>query len=246
MQGMTRIAQALAEAAREINTSQDLDTTLENIVKAAARSLPGIDHVGVSIAYRNGKVETKAGTSQLVWELDALQYALEEGPCSHAIDNGPVTIANDLRHDQRWPNYVPRAVEMGVRAQVGLRLYVEDETLGGLNLYATQTDTIDPDVVHTAELFAAHAAVALGRARRESQLSEAMQTRKAIGQAIGLVMERYQIDEERAFQFLVRVSTTSNIKMRDIAREIIDTANEKYFSSAHPRSAEKSDSQKLV
>ena len=145
-----------------------------------------------------------------------------------------MTVANDLVHDQRWPNYVPRAVQLGVRAQMGLRLYVEEETLGGLNLYATETDTIDAEVVHLAELFATHAALALGRARRESQLSEAIDARKTIGQAIGLVMERYEIDEERAFQFLVRVSTTSNIKLRDIAREVIDTANTKYSSSARP------------
>ncbi|WP_346007893.1 ANTAR domain-containing protein [Janibacter terrae] len=110
----------------------------------------------------------------------------------------------------------------------GLRLYMAEETLGGLNVYATTTDHIDPDVVHTAELFAAHAATALGHARREDQLNEALATRKAIGQAIGLVMERYQITEDHAFQFLVRVFTTSNIKMRDLAQELIDTANATY------------------
>ncbi|HLS44110.1 MAG TPA: GAF and ANTAR domain-containing protein [Ornithinicoccus sp.] len=232
MTDQSQIARSLAEAAVAINASHDLESTLDSIVHTAAGSLPGIDHVGISIAHHNGKVETKAGTDQLVWELDALQYAIGEGPCAHAIDFEPVVVANKLRHDQRWPNYVPRAVRMGVQAQIGLRLFAEDETLGGLNLYATETDTIDPDVVHTAELFAAHAALALGRARRESQLSDALATRKAIGQAIGMVMERYQISEERAFQFLVRVSSTSNIKLRDIAQELIDTANTKYSPRA--------------
>lgn len=228
MENQITIADALAQAARDINTPQDLEGTLDSIVVAAARSLPGIDHVGISIVTRKGEVETKAGTDQLVWELDALQYSLGEGPCLHAIEDEPVTLANDLRHEQRWPNFVPRAVRMGVKAQLGLRLYMDGETLGGLNLYATETDHIDPDVVHTAELFATHAAAALGRARREDQLNESLATRKAIGQAIGLVMERYEINEERAFQFLVRVSTTSNIKIRDIAQEIIDIANTKY------------------
>lgn len=228
MENQITIADALAQAARDINTPQDLEGTLDSIMAAAARSLPGIDHVGISIVTRKGEIETKAGTDQLVWELDALQYSLGEGPCLHAIEDEPVTLANDLRHEQRWPNFVPRAVRMGVKAQLGLRLYMDEETLGGLNLYATETDHIDPDVVHTAELFATHAAAALGRARREDQLNESLTTRKTIGQAIGLVMERYEINEERAFQFLVRVSTTSNIKIRDIAQEIIDIANTKY------------------
>jgi GAF domain-containing protein len=136
-------------------------------VRAAERSLPAVDHVGISIAHRNGKIETKAGTDQQVWELDTLQYDLGEGPYVHAIEVGPVTVANDLRHDQRWPNYVPRAVEYGLKTQMGLRLFVDEETLGGLNLYSAGADHIDAEVQHTAELFATHAALALGRARRE-------------------------------------------------------------------------------
>lgn len=245
MTDQTPIAAALAQAAREINTGHDLGSTLDSIVHTAARSLPGIDHVGISVAHRKGLVETKAGTDSLVWELDDLQYSLREGPCSHAIDVEPVIIVNRLRDERRWPNYVPQAVRMGVRAQMAVRLYVEDETLGGLNLYATATDEIDPDVVHTAELFATHAALALGRARREGQLSEALATRKVIGQAMGLVMERYQMDEERAFQFLVRVSSASNIRLRDVAQELIDTASQKYRAGsvgAPSRSTLRSDS----
>ncbi|WP_277454901.1 GAF and ANTAR domain-containing protein [Janibacter sp. DB-40] len=222
------LAEALVEAAREINTPQDLEGTLDGIVQAAAHSLEDIDHVGISIVHRRGDIETKAGTDQLVWELDALQYSLREGPCVQAVESDSVTVANRMRDETRWPNFVPRAVEMGVRAQMGVRLYVEPETLGVLNLYATESDTIDAEVVHTAELFAVHAAIALGRARREEQLGEAIATRKAIGQAVGLVMERYRIDEDRAFQFLVRVSTTSNIKIRDLAQELIETANGTY------------------
>lgn len=220
------IADAIAQAAREINSPHDLTSTLDAIVHAAERSLHGIDHVGISTAYRDGKIETQAGTDQLVWDLDALQYELEEGPCVHAIRTQPVTVVNDLRHEQRWPHYVPRALEYGLKAQMGLRLFADGETLGGLNLYSTASDSIAPDVVHTAELFAAHAALALGRAQREEELNSALANRKMIGQSIGIVMERYQLDEDRAFQYLVRVSQHSNIKLRDVAQELVDQANE--------------------
>lgn len=220
------IAAALAQAAREINSPGDLDSTLDAIVRAAERSLTGVDHVGISIAHRNGKIETKAGTDQLVWELDTLQYDLGEGPCVHAIEVAPVTVANDLRHEQRWPRYVPRAIEYGLKAQMGLRLFVDQETLGGLNLYSTDAEHIDPEVQHTAELFATHAALALGRARREDDLNAALANRKVIGQAIGILMERYHLNEDRAFQYLVRVSQHSNIKVRDVAQEVVALANE--------------------
>jgi len=221
------IADALAQAAREINAPRDLESTLDAIVNAAERSLQGVDHVGISIAHRDGKIETKAGTDQLVWELDTLQYELREGPCVHAIQVEPVTVVNDLRHEQRWPRYVPRAIEYGLKAQMGLRLFVDGETLGGLNLYSTNGDSIDPDVEHTAQLFATHAALALGRARREEDLYTALANRKVIGQAIGIVMERYQLDEDRAFQYLVRVSQHSNVKLREVAQELVAQGNDR-------------------
>lgn len=219
------IADALARAAREINSPPDLGRTLDAIVETAARSLDGIDHVGVSIVYRDGKVETQAGTDQLVWEVDQLQYDLNEGPCLWAITDEPVVLVNQLRHEQRWPRYVPRALEHGITAQLGLRLYSDEETLGGLNLYSTSTDTIDADVEHAAELFAVHAALALGHARQEEHLNIALQTRKVIGQAIGIVMERFHLDEDRAFRYLLRVSQHSNTKLRDVAQELVDQRN---------------------
>jgi GAF domain-containing protein len=231
------LAEALVHAALEIDAAPDVETTLDAIVHTAQRSLPGVDHVGISIAHRNGTIETKSGTDQLVWELDQVQYELREGPCVHAIEGDNVVVAADIRHEQRWPQYVPRAVERGVKAQVGLRLYVDHETLGGLNLYSTQAEFIDPDVVHTAELFAAYASLALGRARREETLQAGMQTRKLIGQAIGMIMERYGIDEDRAFEYLVRVSQHSNIKLRDIAQELVSQGNHR----AHQRAEERVD-----
>ncbi len=222
------IADALAQTAREIDTPHTVEEALDAIVRAAQRSLPGIDHVGVSIAHRGGRIDTQAGTDQLVWELDELQYELGEGPCLHAVEAEPVVVVEDLRHEQRWPAFVSRALRYGLKAQMGVRLYVEDDTLGGLNLYSTEQHALDPDVAHIAELFATHAALALGRARRESQLNDALGSRKVIGQAIGLVMERYRLDEERAFGFLVRASSTSNTKLRDIAQDLVDTAEQSY------------------
>lgn len=219
------LATTLARVAREINAPTDLSSTLQAIVQSAMDSLPDIDHVGISMVHKDGTIETMAGTSQLVWDLDAAQYDLQEGPCYDAIVRAPIMVANELRHDQRWPRYVPQAARQGVKAQIGVRLFIEGKTIGGMNMYSTSGDQIDPDVQHLAELFATHAALALGRARQDEDLQTALGTRKVIGQALGIVMERYQLDEDRAFQFLVRVSSQGNVKLRDIAQEIVDRAN---------------------
>jgi len=225
--GDVSVASAMAEAAREFNAPRDVQATLDSIVKVAAAQLPDIDHVSISIAHRDGRLETRAASDDLVLELDELQYELREGPCVHSLDSGDVTVVEHLHHDQRWPRFIPEATQRGVLAQFALRLYVDEHTLGALNMYSTISETIGEDTRQMADLFATHAALALGRSRREQQLDTALQTRKLIGQATGIVMQRYGLNEHRAFAYLVRVSSTSNTKLHDIAAHLVAEANAK-------------------
>lgn len=222
----SKLATALNEAARQLNAHRSVEETLDSIVQAVLDFVPGFDHAGISVVHRNGEVETKAATDQLVWELDALQYELGEGPCVESLRGEDVIAVEHFPHEQRWPGYVSRGARQGLRSQLGFQLYVDDETLGGLNLYSTSSETIAPDAVELAGLFATQAALALGHARDKDQLNDAIATRQLVGQAIGIVMERYGIDTERAFQFLVRASSTSNIKLRVIAEELVEQAND--------------------
>lgn len=219
------LAEALAEAAHQINTRSPLPEVLQNLVDMASRSLPGVDHVGISVTHADGRIETVAYTDQLVLRLDELQYDLDEGPCLSAIRQDGMVLVNHADKEQRWPRFMEGAAALGLRSQLGLRLYANHQTVGGLNLYATTSDEIDPEIVQIANIFAEHAALALGQARVEENLIQGMMTRQRIGVAIGLLMGQYDLDEDRAFQYLARVSQTSNIKLRQIADEIVDSAN---------------------
>jgi GAF domain-containing protein len=221
------LAEGLAEAAHQINTRRPLPELLHNLVSMAGRSLPGVDHVGISITHDGGRIETVAATDDLVLKLDLLQYELDEGPCLSAIREEGMVLVNHADREQRWPRFMERAAALGLRSQMGLRPYANGETVGGLNLYATQSDEIDPEVVHIANLFASHAALALGKARIEENLTQGMTSRQRVGVAIGILMERYELDEDRAFAYLARVSQTSNVKLRDIAEEVVDSANKR-------------------
>jgi GAF domain-containing protein len=224
--GQSDIGQAIAAAARSISHSQSLDQTLQAIVQVARESVPGFEQVGISTLSKDGKIETRAATGDLVHELDKLQDDLGEGPCVDTLRELDVVSVPHVRHDQRWPRYVPAAAKLGLRSQLGVRLFLDDKgTLGGLNLYSTVSDEVSPEAEAIAELFAAHAAIALGNARERQNLNEALQSRKVIGQAVGMLMERYDMNEERAFAFLVRASSHSNIKLRDIAQELVDQRN---------------------
>jgi len=215
---------ALTHAARTINQARTPEETLQTIAEAALRSIPSMDHVGVSVLDRNGNPETKAATSELVMELDSLQYSLDEGPCVDSLMHGaPVVSAPNIRNSKRWPRYRPAAVELGLKAQLAVKLYLDGHgTVGGLNMYATESGDIDPQAPGIADLFATHAALALGRAREVDSLHQALRTREVIGQAVGLLMQRYELDPDGAFSFLVRSSSHSNVKVRDIAIRMVE------------------------
>jgi GAF domain-containing protein len=219
---MTDLSTALLQAARDISPDLDLQATLQACVDAATAAFPEIDHAGISIAHRDGQIETVAASGPLVGRLDQLQYDAGEGPCLFALTDEPVVTVQYAAHEQRWPRFMPAAIAEGLRSQIGLRLFTEKRLLGGLNLYSTSTDTISAETVRMAELFAAHATLAMGRAQREEHLHSAIASRQLIGQATGIVMERYSMNETRAFDYLLRVSSLSNIKLRTLARELVE------------------------
>jgi GAF domain-containing protein len=228
------VATALAEAARTIHDSHSLQETLDAIVHAARTSVPGFDHVGISTVDRSGSVETKAATGDLVFELDDLQYTLREGPCMDSLSGERVVVVDDARHEQRWPRYIPHAARAGVTAQLAVPIGAHDDdgTRGGLrgalNLYGTDGGGIDPEAPGIAVLFTINVALALGWAHAEEQLNQALMTRKVIGQAVGILMERYQINEEKAFAFLARVSSTRNVKLREVASQLVAQSDTQY------------------
>lgn len=222
------ISAALAEAARTIGTSSTQEETLRTIAETARTSIPGFDHVGVSTIDKRGRVHTRAMTSELVGELDALQYGLQEGPCVDSLHEAHVVSAPDIRHDQRWPTYVPAAVKLGLRSQLAVKLFLDEEgTVGGLNLYSTISSEIHPAAAVAADLFASQAVAVLEKTRELDDLHAALLTREQIGQAVGLVMAQYHLTSQAAFTFLARTSSHSNIKLRDIAERVIADHNAK-------------------
>ena len=108
---------------------------------------------------------------------------------------------------------------------MGMRLYLDKTTRGGLNMYSVTSDTINPETEHLAELFATQAALALGRVRSEENLNAALVSRTVIGMALGILMERHDIDREAAFAYLTRTSSSRETKLRDIAQELVDERN---------------------
>lgn len=122
----------------------------------------------------------------------------------------------------RWPRFGPRAAELGAGSLISFRLYVQENSLGALNLYGATGARFGDEERTIGEVFAAHAALALSEARQYRQMSQELSTRDAIGQAKGMLMQRDDLTGQQAFDLLVRASQHANIKLSDVAQWLID------------------------
>jgi GAF domain-containing protein len=215
-----QLVETMRQLAKSL-TPGALDETLSNITAAAVELLPQVEYASITLLHQDDRLETVAPTDELLLPVDAAQYELREGPCYMAAENSVHVISPDLATDQRFPRYADVALAAGIRAQAGLRLFDAPKANGALNLYSHTVGAFE-DFESLHALFAHQSATAIEYAREIQNLEEAVRTRTTIGQAVGIVMERYKLPEQRAFAFLTRLSQTSNTKLRRIAEEIVD------------------------
>jgi GAF domain-containing protein len=214
----------MLETARRLSdklTPGDLDATLAQITTAAVEVLPNVQLSSITVRHRDGTLTTVAPTDDLLLRLDGEQYRLQEGPCYEAATDERQVVSSDLGADPRFPRYGAAAVAEGIRAQIGVRLFDSPTSHGALNLYSERVGAFD-DIGSLSELFAHQAGQAVAYAQEVGNLAEAVRTRTTIGQAVGIVMERYGLNDERAFAFLQRLSSHRNVKLRLVAQEIVD------------------------
>lgn len=220
-------APLLAELASALHRERDHQAALRTVVTQASAVLPDAEHVSVTLRARDGW-RTAESTSELALRADELQYALEEGPCVDSTIAGRWRRSGDLARDDRWPAWAPRAARLGVRSlvSVGLGVGLGDgkRPFGAVNLYATEAGRfVDPRHVERAALWATHVSVALRAVEEVAGLRAAMASRHAIGVAQGLLMARYDLDQDQAFRLLCRLSSHRNEKVRDLAVHIAAT-----------------------
>jgi GAF domain-containing protein len=203
---------------------QDLPSHQETVEQVArlAQDVLACDYASITLQRAGGALETVGATNPIVEKADALQYEFGEGPCYEAVKEDGDFLAHDIEHDLRWPLWGPAAAKLGIHSLLGVRLSTRHDTFGALNLYAVEPRSYDADDVVVAHIFAAHASVALAASHNEANLRRAIDTRHIIGQAQGVLMERFKIDDVAAFGVLRRLSQDGNTKLRVVAQRIVD------------------------
>lgn len=211
-----RIAEALQAAPTPTRTAEEIVDYIRDQLDA--------DHAGITLIRGRKRLQTIAASDPLVERADTLQYELDEGPCRDTSWHQETLLCSDLATDERWPQWAAKVVALGVSSVLAAELTaVEDRRIGSINVYWTQRRMFTADDIAFANIFARHAAIALSEALNEAGFNVALDGRKLIGQAQGILMERYDLDEPRAFEVLRRYSQDHNLKLRRVAEYLVST-----------------------
>jgi GAF domain-containing protein len=221
--GEDELAVLLSEVARTLEQGQDTDATLARVVQEALAVIPGAQEGSISVIAARRHVTSQGASGELPTLVDRLQESVGEGPCLDAVYEQQTVRVEDMAQEQRWPRFAAAAYEAGVGAMLSLQLYVEGDNLGALNLYAREPGSFDDESEHVGLLFASHAAVAFAGIQKREQMTQIIATGDLIGQAKGRLIERYDINAERAFMLLIRVCQTQQMTLRDVAEQLVST-----------------------
>jgi transcriptional regulator with GAF, ATPase, and Fis domain len=218
-------ALVFARLSAQLLATRDETVTVHRLVETSLTLAPEVEHASLTVA-EHRRARTLAATSEVASRCDALQYELREGPCIEALSDNEWYRSGDIASDPRWPRWGPKAAQEGVSSMVAVRLASGDTAMGALNLYSSRPDGFaDRDTLDLIFLYALHASGALAAAKEISGLQTAMHNRHTIGIAQGILMQRYGITVERAFDILRRYSSTQNVKLRDIASYVVEHHN---------------------
>ena len=217
----------IARLARDLHSYEHSGKTIDTLLLAVTRQAVGmldeVDHAGVTLVDRRGRVHSTAATGPIPTRIDELQDTHQQGPCLQTIREHMTIRVKDFGSEERWPSFVEDLLaQTPVRSSLSVLLYTEYSKLGALNLYAEEAGVFDDSIEDRTAALGAHAAIALSAARRSEQFHSALFTRDAIGQAKGIIMERYKIGAGPAFELLTRLSQDSNTPLAQIAQELIE------------------------
>jgi uncharacterized protein YjbJ (UPF0337 family) len=228
---LSEIALNFSETVRILFSAGSVTDTLASVVDLAVATIEGCDFAGIFLI-EGDLVTTPVHTHLIVVAVEALQHQTGEGPCLDAIAHRLIFYADDLNNDPRWPHFAPHATTAGIRSVLALPLAANSH-LGALNLYARYPAAFGVVDRAKSAILASLANLALTVAkshedeeRRADNLHAALASRETIGEALGILMERERITAGQAFEILRRASQHLNVKLREVAQNLVNTGED--------------------
>jgi hypothetical protein len=216
----------MAELTRGAARNTPLKETLASVTAATVELIDGVDCADV-LLITDGEFHSTAPTCEVAPAVDQAQRRTGQGPCLDAAGPDVIVRAANLTEETRWPKFCVEAVDAGVRSVLSFQLFTHGSDRGALNLFGFGPCEFTSEMETTGAMLACHAAVALIAANKQSQFQSALASRDEIGQAKGMIMERFDVDALRAFDLLRRLSQDSNTPLHQIARDLISRGSDR-------------------
>lgn len=213
----------IADLVRQAQYSRDgLTQALHQLTAAATEIVPGVQYADITRVGKGHQLSVASFAGQY-GELPAqVMTRFTSSPCVDASNGRQVVVSPDLEAEERWPAYCAEILETTpLRTVLSLPLQNHAYVLGVLNLYAQTPGTLDDRTLALARPYASHAATAWESLRREEQFASALASRDTIGQAKGILMERFDVDSQGAFEILRQISQESNTPLAAVAQNMV-------------------------
>ncbi|KEF94978.1 hypothetical protein K883_05163 [Mycobacterium sp. TKK-01-0059] len=219
-----RYDEAIIAAMRRVADAAEghdaIEKSLAQITRAAVDLIDGVDCATV-LVISDGGFQSIAATSVTAMEIDQAQQRTGQGPCHDAADRDVIVRSSDLREDDRWPEFAQIARAAGVLSVTSFRLYTQGANSGALNLFGFQPESLTAESEALGAMLATQAALLILAADRQQQFESALASRDVIGQAKGILMERFDVDAMQAFELLTGLSQQLNTPVKIIAERLV-------------------------
>jgi hypothetical protein len=217
---------AFRSMAEIVYSGESYDSVYDALCTSAVELVDGCDHASLMLR-RSGRIETVAASDDVARAVDELEKAVGEGPCLDAIDDNEPDqhICADLTEGSKWPELAARILqETSVRGMAGFRLRQDGHRVGALNVFSDTAGALSDHSLDQAIMLTAFASVslaALERGEEATTLRRGLESNREIGKAVGLLMAMHDIDDDRAFEMLAKVSQEMNVKVAEVAAQVV-------------------------
>jgi GAF domain-containing protein len=235
--GTEELAALLDRMGSVLLSTETIGTTIELVTLLASETIPATAGAGLTLVDAHGK-RSMAASNPMVQHIDLLQYELDEGPCLAAGRDQTSVRIDDVAAETRWPRWCAAASALGLRSMLSVPLVAGGTATGAIKVYSHQRHAYDARAEQVLSLFARQAAILLANSQTltdardaSGHLTAALVNRDIIGQAKGVLIAQGAADEQAAFEMLAAASQRSNLKLPEVARQLVESV-----TSRKPRS----------
>jgi hypothetical protein len=222
-------AAGFATLADRLYSGSSYEGVYDAICRAAVDVVPGCDRACITTMVAGGEPHIEAATDEIARRIDELEWEVREGPCVDAMLSDRFECDGDISQNSAWPRLAERVVaETPVRGMVGYRIRVRERKVGALNVFSDTPGALTLEGAAIGAILASFASVTLGAAAQHEDaghLRKALSSNREVGKAIGLLMATHDVTDAQAFEMLRTASNELNVRMAQLATEMIGEHN---------------------